>query len=120
MTRAQQARLTYKKGIWGEYAACFFLMCKGYRIKKRRFKTKVGEIDIIAERGGTVCFVEVKHYHSFERGIYAITPKQQQRLHRAAEWYQTKYHITAPLRFDAIILVSWQWPWHIKNILIDM
>ena len=49
-----------KKGKWGEDKAAEFLKGKGYSIIERNYRCRCGEIDIIAERAGTVHFVEVK------------------------------------------------------------
>jgi putative endonuclease len=48
-------------GHLGEYFAILFLMVKGYSILERRYKTKVGEIDIIAKKKNVTIFCEVKH-----------------------------------------------------------
>lgn len=48
------------KGIIGENIAAEYLKEKGYRIVERNYRTKVGEIDIIAEKNGILTFVEVK------------------------------------------------------------
>ena len=50
----------YRRGHRGEALAALFLQLKLYRIRDRRFKTALGEIDLIAEKGRTVVFVEVK------------------------------------------------------------
>src|SRR5690606_32199585 len=52
-----------KANLYGqrsEALAAFFLQLKFYRIRDRRYKTPGGEIDVVAERGGTIVFVEVK------------------------------------------------------------
>jgi len=48
------------KGQEAETVACVFLKERGYKIIQRNFKTKFGEIDIIASKGNVLCFVEVK------------------------------------------------------------
>ena len=48
-------------GDFGERLAAAHLEAKGYRIRERNFRTREGEIDIIAERGGTLVFVEVRN-----------------------------------------------------------
>lgn len=61
-----------------------FLMMKGYRILAWRYKTPVGEVDIIASRGSVVSFVEVKLRPDLDTGLYAVTPRIQKRISRAA------------------------------------
>lgn len=114
----KRTNTSYQKGLLGEWIASFYLMLKGYRILRRRYKTKVGEIDIIAQKGDAVIFVEVKKRSSFEEAAYAITSHQRQRLLNAARWFLTSEAHEGELRFDAILLVPWRMPWHIRNIIV--
>ncbi|SVE53674.1 uncharacterized protein METZ01_LOCUS506528 [marine metagenome] len=63
-------------GREGESAALTFLKKKGYRVLKKNFHSKVGEIDIIAEQGGVIVFIEVKECanHEFGHPLNALTP----------------------------------------------
>ena len=57
----RQARLkAYRRGHRGEWLAAAALLLKGYRIVARRYRTRLGEVDLIARRGRLVLFVEVK------------------------------------------------------------
>ncbi|MGH7442244.1 MAG: YraN family protein, partial [bacterium] len=47
-------------GLWGEEAAARHLQAKGFRVLQRRWRTKCGELDLVAEDRGTLVFVEVK------------------------------------------------------------
>lgn len=67
----------YEKGLWAEKFAKFYLRLKGHRFQKSRFKTPVGEIDLITETNDYVVFVEVKMRRSHEQAAYAVTPQQQ-------------------------------------------
>jgi len=97
------SKTTYKKGVFAEYYACAYLMLKGYRILKLRYKTKVGEVDIIAKRFDTIAFIEVKYRDTLNNAIEAVTPGSQSRIRRASEHYllgsQYESHI---MRFDVI------------------
>lgn len=81
-----------------------YLTLKGYRILAWRYKTPVGEVDIIARRGGTLAFVEVKLRPDPETALYAITPRAQQRIIRAASHFMVSRprFQQASMRFDAI------------------
>jgi putative endonuclease len=105
----------YQKGRRAEGLARWLLRLKGYRILESQRRggrgTNAGEIDIIALRGGTLVFVEVKARASFEAGIQAISPQQQARIRRASEAYFARYaEARAPSRgglngrFDAILV----------------
>src|SRR5215467_5803054 len=75
----------FRTGLSAESRAAAYLIAKGYRIVARRFRSGVGEIDIIARRRGTIVFVEVKARSSLDEAAYAVTPQQQARIIAAAE-----------------------------------
>ena len=77
------------KGVWGEHTARAYLECAGYRTVETNFRTRFGEIDIIAERGEYIVFVEVKTRRSFVTGVpqAAVTPAKLRRLRRLAGEY---------------------------------
>lgn len=56
-------------GIAGEQQAVKYLLQKGYRILKRNFRTRMAEIDIIAQKDDTICFIEVKTRRSANFGL---------------------------------------------------
>ena len=78
-----------KTGALGEALAEIMLMEKGYRILARNFCCRYGEIDIIAERGTMIAFVEVKTRlsDSFGSGAEAVTADKRQKLKRCAMCY---------------------------------
>lgn len=78
----RQAALQF--GLSAESRATACLLLKGYRILARRFKTPVGEIDIVARRRGTLVFVEVKARKSLDDAAEALTARQQARIIDAA------------------------------------
>ncbi|MFQ5716423.1 MAG: YraN family protein [Nitrospinales bacterium] len=98
-----QARSQFGKK--GEEAAAAFLRKKGYRILKMNFRSKAGEIDIIAEHKKTVVFVEVKARASWEFGppLSALTPCKQKKLVRLAECFLARYKAGGrERRFDVV------------------
>lgn len=106
---------TYKTGMWGERAAALYLMAKGYRIAQRRAKTPVGEIDLIACRGKTLVFVEVKVRKKAEDALGCISEKARGRISRAAEWVGQRpdYASLDDRRIDVIAI---SWPFFIRHI----
>ena len=76
---------SYTKGMWAEYMAVALLTCKGYRILKHRYKTRFGEIDIIAKRGNIIAFIEVKSRKREGDALEAVQPKTQRRIENAAK-----------------------------------
>jgi putative endonuclease len=110
----------YRKGLFAEYYAATYLFLKGYRIRKMRYKTHVGEVDIIAKKGLELTFTEVKYRPNYSKGAYAITPKSQGRIRRAAEYYMMENAkesstIDNEIRIDAIIITNFFVIHHIKN-----
>ena len=73
----------YRSGLWAEFVAEVFLMVTVYRILERRYKTPVGEIDILACRKNTLIAVEVKARRNRRDALYAVTGASQGRIERA-------------------------------------
>ena len=110
MTYARQAL-----GLEGETRACRALEARGYRILQRRYRTRLGELDIVARHEHTVVFVEVKARRGIAFGDPAgsVTTEKQRRLVAMASDYLARHGLTrAPVRFDvvAVSLASGQTP----------
>lgn len=109
---------TYKTGLMAETLAAWFLRAKGYHLLSRRFKTPVGEIDLVARRGRTIVFIEVKRRLTQEEGLYAVHPAAAARIRRAAEWWvktHPRFADKCDLRFDVIVLSPYRLIRHISN-----
>ena len=90
-----------------EGRAAEFLKGKGFRIVTRNVRTRLGEIDIVAEDGDCVVLVEVKARKSREFGgaEYAITAKKRTRLLRAAKEFIAREGLSErACRFDAVLI----------------
>ncbi len=77
------------RGKIGEDLAAVMLEEKGYTILKRNFSCKYGELDIIAWRGRTICFIEVKTRlsDSYGMGREAVDEKKQRHIKNCAEFF---------------------------------
>lgn len=111
-----------RSAAWGrgriaETAALILLVAKGYRILARRWRTPGAEIDIIARRGGTVVFVEVKARGSLDVAALALTGAQRRRITRAAETFLARHprHADGDRRYDMILVSPGGWPRHIQG-----
>jgi putative endonuclease len=97
-------------GNYGESWAREYLQGHGYRILEENFRNKLGEIDLIAQDGKTICFVEVKTRQSLDQGqpYEAITLWKIRKLSQMATFYlKHKYHsLEIPSRFDVISIVQ--------------
>ena len=81
----------------------------GYRIRARNFRTKVGEIDFVAQDGETLCFIEVKGRQTLRFGApeEAVNAEKQRRIFRAAQAYLQRERLEdAPCRFDVVAILD--------------
>ncbi|MET0605963.1 MAG: YraN family protein [Beijerinckiaceae bacterium] len=110
-------RRALRLGHAAEFAAALWLMAKGYRILARRYSAHGGEIDLIARRGRTVAFIEVKRRNSLETAQDAISFVKVERFARAADAWLARNPWAADriLRADAILLAPRRWPRHVEN-----
>ena len=89
----------------GEDLAVFCLLKQGYKIIERNYKTKLGEIDIIADCRGCICFVEVRAKNSLSFGApeETIIKRKQLQISKAALLYIKKYKLQdKSCRFDVV------------------
>lgn len=100
-------------GRRAEWLAAVLLRLKGYRILARDFRVPAGEIDLIARRGGTLAFVEVKARRG-DGAAGAVSNRQRRRIARAAEWYLCGRPDLRGLvlRFDLILIGRGRLPEH--------
>jgi putative endonuclease len=92
-------------GQQGESLACQYLSRHGYRIVARNYRTKQGEIDIVAEAQGTLVFVEVKTRRGHQCGhpFEAVTPAKWRQISKAALQYLAETGREGhPARFDVV------------------
>src|SRR5665213_1522169 len=103
-------------GLSAESRAAAYLVAKGYRIVARRFKTPVGEVDIVARRRDVLVFVEVKARATLDDAAFAVLPRQQQRIAAAAGAWLAVHPEDAEsaIRFDAILVAPRSLPRHIS------
>jgi putative endonuclease len=105
----------YKFGLQAEQTAAIFLLLKGYKILERRYKTKLGEIDIIARKKNIIAFIEVKARKNLDTNE-VLSTNQQHRIINAAKYFISSNKINEKtFRFDLIILKNIVSINHIKN-----
>ena len=120
MARDRQGRdrlLAHRFGLSAETRAHVFLMCKGYRILAKRYSAPGGEVDLVARRGDTICFVEVKARPTLEEARASITEQKRRRISRAAAGWLTRNGWAAGmnLRGDAVFIAPRRWPVHVAE-----
>jgi len=107
--------VAFALGLSAESRAAAYLVAKGYRIVARRWRSPVGEIDIVARRRGTLIFVEVKARERLDDAAEAVIVRQQRRIIAAAEaWLATHPdHANLDIRFDVVLVAPKSLPRHI-------
>lgn len=98
-----------EKGLQAEALAARYLERKGYQILAQRYRSRQGEIDLIAQQRETLVFVEVKYRSCLASGrpVLAVDPRKQRRLYQTALFYlRQSREIDRACRFD--VLELWQ------------
>lgn len=114
---APARRRAWRFGRLAETACAWHLRLRGYGIVARGFRTRVGEIDIIARRGHTLAIIEVKARADLDAAAEAISPRQRRRIANAAMVFlRTRPGAAAlDLRFDVMLVSPWRWPRHMTD-----
>ena len=82
----------------------------GHRILGKRFKTAVGEIDIVAAKDRTVIFIEVKAHQSWRSSLDAVTPRGRKRMEAAGHIFMSRFPklVEYGVRYDIATLSRWR------------
>jgi putative endonuclease len=107
----------FRLGLSAESRAAMLLLAKGFRIVARRWKTPVGEVDIVARRRRELVFVEVKARDGLDVAAESVTERGKQRIVAAAEFWLASHPGDAEcfIRFDVILVAPGKIPRHIAN-----
>jgi putative endonuclease len=110
-----ERQIAFRTGLSAESRAAAFLIVKGFRILARRWRSPVGEIDIIARRRDLLVFVEVKARATLDDAAWSVTPRQRLRIAAAAEAWLARHQDARirDIRFDAILVAPGRIPRHI-------
>ena len=114
---AADRRRALGRGQVSEYLAALYLMLKGYRIVALRYRTKLGEIDIIARKGDLAIFVEVKARHEEGAAVDAVSHLAQTRIRGASDFWLARQRDQARLsqRYDIVAILPGRWPIHLRD-----
>lgn len=113
-------RRAERQGHRAEILAMAALMLKGYRLLARRFRTPLGEVDLIMRRGCVTAFIEVKNRFSGEAAIAALSARQRRRIVAAARLWMSRDPkcLKGDCRFDIVTVAPYHWPRHLPNAFI--
>lgn len=103
--RRKRGAKAHQTGVLAEESAARYLESRGYAILARRYKTPHGEIDLIAQEGAVLVFVEVKARPSRTEAAHAVTARQWARLEAAALHYVAESALNQmDMRFDVVLV----------------
>ena len=114
LDRTRRRRGAYLFGLKAESLAALLLRLKGYSILARRFAVSGGEIDIIARRGGSIAFVEVKARADLDSAADSITTAKRRRIARSVRVWLARnpWAVGLTLRGDAVYVAPRRLPRH--------
>jgi len=119
--RTSRGRRARRDGRRSEIICALWLMAKGYRILGLRLKTPQAEIDLLVSKRDLVAVIEVKRRTSIDSALDAVTPRQRERLLRAARSIAARRPdlAAAAIRLDLMALAPRRWPRHIRDAWRD-
>jgi len=110
-----ERQAAFRVGISAESRAALLLIAKGFRILARRWRSPLGEIDIVARRRQLLVFAEVKARGNLDEAAESVNERQRRRIAAAADiWLAANPDDTIrDIRFDAILVAPGKIPRHI-------
>ena len=107
-----------KRGHRSEWLAAWALRLKGWRIVAKRFKTKTGEVDLIARKRDLIIMVEVKARASLIEAMDSVTPTAQRRIEAAGDIWLARQPDFSRLsvRYDLVAVMPRKWPVHVERL----
>jgi putative endonuclease len=115
--RRRDRHAAYRHGHVAEAATMLLLLAKGFRPIARRYKTPLGEIDLIVKRGSTIAFVEVKARASQAEGLESVGRQSERRIVDAADLWLARHPAATglDLRYDIVVVTPWRLPLHLPD-----
>ena len=106
-----------QRGRGAETLACWWLRFRGWRILARRARVPGGEVDIVARRGRTLAFIEVKQRATGDAAAISLDEWRLRRVAVAAERLAPRYIKPGDdIRIDAMFIVPRRLPHHLPNV----
>lgn len=118
----KEKQKSYWFGLLAEYYAIIVLSFKGYILLKHRFKTKMGEIDLIFKKGDNLIAVEVKARKNTSINIAeVVSPRQYYRIINSLKIFLNKNEIYSNFNIMVdVVLVNYNLKIsHLKNIIVN-
>jgi putative endonuclease len=110
----EERQRAHRRGHIAEYLAAAWLMAKGYRVLAIRYRTKLGEIDLIVRKRDLIVFVEVKARPSESQALDAVSYAAQNRIRAASDVWLSKRTNSGALsyRYDVVAVLPGRLPRH--------
>ncbi|HXY90256.1 MAG TPA: YraN family protein [Xanthobacteraceae bacterium] len=117
IARSAKRKAAFRLGLSAEGKAAMLLAAKGYRTIARRWKSPVGEIDLVVKRGQLIAFVEVKARKALDEAAESVLVRQRRRIVAAAEAWLAAHpeHAGYDMRFDAVLVSPGRMPQHVVS-----
>ena len=114
---ARDRQKSEEAGRTAEIVVLWYLRLKGWRLLVHRYKSPVGEVDLIMRRRGVTAFIEVKARQSLDGAVESVSPRQARRISSAARHFLARDRTAAlqSCRFDIVAMSPYHWPRHIEN-----
>ncbi len=112
---------SYRRGLMAEWFALAWLIAKGYRFVAWRYKTKLGEIDLIVRTRRHLVMVEVKARADASDAAHAVHATNQSRVVQSAQWFLASHPAYQHLqvRFDVVLIAWYKRPKHLRHAFGD-
>ena len=106
-----------RRGQRAEALAAWWLRLKGWRVLARRYRTPMGEIDLVAARGRVLSIIEVKARDEIDAALDAVQARSRHRIERAAAAFIASHQAWSKFspRFDIMIVRPWRLPRHLPD-----
>lgn len=117
MSRKRSREAAERHGRWAETLCRLSLRLRFYRIVAGNWRSPLGELDLVAVRGRTVAFIEVKARTDRATAASAISRNQRRRIERAATQFLAVHPKLSKrlVRFDVMYVLPGRWPSHVPN-----
>ena len=112
---------SYQKGHWAESFAALYFLSKGYSVLHRRYKTRLGEIDLVLKKRNMLVFVEVKARKNLDDALNSIHAQNRERIENASLQFLADYpsYNSFDMRLDAFCIAVNKGVFPIKFVHLD-
>jgi putative endonuclease len=115
--KSERGKKAQARGVEAETRVCAWLLAHHFQVLHRRYKTKAGEIDIIAGKQEMLVFIEVKARKTLDEAAFSLSQRQISRLTATAEIFLGENPQFTQCRFDVFLIAEKGAMRHIENAI---